>query len=106
MNARIISTVAAGMVVFAIGGGSAAADPVADFYKGKTMTMYIGLSAGGGYDAYARTIGRHMVRHIPGNPKLISKNITGAGGMRHANGIYNVFPQDGTIVGIVSRNLV
>ncbi len=106
MNKRLITTIAAGAAAFAIGGGGAAADPIADFYKGKTMTMYIGLSAGGGYDAYARTIGRHMVRHIPGNPKMIAKNLTGAGGMRQINGMYNVFPQDGTVIGIVSRNLV
>ena len=51
------------------------ADSVADFYKGKTITLYIGYSAGGGYDTYARTIGRVIGKHIPGNPKIIAKYI-------------------------------
>lgn len=106
MKTRIITTLAATAAVLATGIGPATADEIADFYKGRTMTMYVGLSAGGGYDAYARTIGQYMVRHIPGNPKIITKNLTGAGGMRQVNGMYNVFPQDGTVVGIVSRNLI
>jgi len=96
----------AGVAAAAIAMDPAAADEIADFYSGKTMTMYVGLSAGGGYDAYARTIGQYMVKHIPGNPAIITKNLTGAGGMRQVNGMYNVFPQDGTVVGIISRNLV
>ncbi len=106
MKYRIISTLAATAVTLATGIGLAAADEIADFYKGKTITMYVGLSAGGGYDAYARAIGRHMARFIPGNPRLITKNLTGAGGMRQANGIYNVFPQDGTVLGIINRNVI
>ncbi len=84
----------------------ARSDDVADFYRGKTLTMYVGLTAGGGYDAYARAIGRFMTSHMPGNPDIITKNLTGAGGMRQVNGMYNVFPQDGTVLGIISRNLV
>ncbi len=79
---------------------------VANFYRGKTLTFYIGYSAGGGYDAYARIIAQHMVRHIPGNPKAIGKNYTGAGGLRVLNALYNVFPQDGTNLAIVGRNVV
>jgi len=104
MKTATFATLAA--AALAVGAGPAAADEIADFYSGKTMTMYVGLSAGGGYDAYARTIARHMVRHIPGNPAIVTKNLTGAGGMRQVNGMYNVFPQDGTVVGIISRNLV
>jgi tripartite-type tricarboxylate transporter receptor subunit TctC len=102
------ATAAAAVVMVALSAGSTnvAAQDVASFYSGKTVTMYVGLSAGGGYDTYARTIGRHMVRHIPGNPRLVTKNLTGAGGMRQVNGMYNVFPQDGTVIGIISRNLV
>ena len=102
------TTLAATAMVTALTAGitTATAQDMASFYSGKTMTMYVGLSAGGGYDTYARTIGRHMVRHIPGNPRMVTKNLTGAGGMRQANGMYNVFPQDGTVIGIISRNLV
>ncbi|MDA1324249.1 MAG: hypothetical protein O3C34_05855 [Proteobacteria bacterium] len=94
------------MTALTAGAASAAAQDMASFYSGKTMTMYVGLSAGGGYDVYARTIAHHMVRHIPGNPRMVTKNLTGAGGMRQVNGMYNVFPQDGTVLGIISRNLV
>ncbi len=90
--------------------GVLAAQPVsadvASFYKGKVITIYIGVSAGGGYDAYARTIARHFVRHIPGNPRIVAKNYTGAGGMRMLNSLYNVFKQDGTNVAHILRNLV
>ncbi len=90
--------------------GAAAANPaaadMASFYKGKTMTIYIGVSAGGGYDAYARLLARHIVRHIPGNPRMIAKNYTGASGLRMVNALYNVFPQDGTSIAHIGRSLV
>ena len=85
---------------------SGAAADVASFYKGKTVTMYISFSAGGGYDAYARLIMRHMVRHIPGNPKSLAKQYTGAGGLRTLNALYNVFPQDGTVIGQIGRSAI
>ena len=68
--------------------------------------MYISFSAGGGYDAYARLIMRHMTRHIPGNPKSVSKQYTGAGGLRTLNALYNVFPQDGTVIGQIGRSAI
>ena len=55
-----------------------AADPVADFYRGKTITCYIGYGVGGGYDLFARIISRHMPRHIPGNPNILPVNMPGA----------------------------
>jgi len=92
------SVFAFGAVTLTVGQTPAAS---ADFYKSKRMTMYIGYSAGGGYDRYARSTARHMHRHIPGNPKIISKNLTGAGGLRMTNALYGRFKQDGTIVGII-----
>ena len=74
------------------------ADAVSDFYKGKRITMWIGYTAGGGYDRYARTLARHMGRHIPGNPKFVAKNKPGAGSMILANDMYSVMPQDGTAI--------
>ncbi|MEE8445135.1 MAG: hypothetical protein V3S44_07270 [Alphaproteobacteria bacterium] len=107
MKTKLITTVAAGaLVLTAALPAQASKHDVAAFYKGKTMTMYVGLSAGGGYDAYARTIAQFMANQIPGKPKIITKNLTGAGGMRQVNGMYNVFPQDGTVIGIMSRNLI
>ncbi|MCH7711195.1 MAG: hypothetical protein IH903_06105 [Proteobacteria bacterium] len=82
------------------------ADAVADFYKGKTITLYIGYSAGGGYDTYARTIGRVIGRHIPGNPKVVAKNKPGAGSLKLANELYNSLPKDGTVIGTFGRGMV
>jgi tripartite-type tricarboxylate transporter receptor subunit TctC len=82
-----------------------AQDAVADFYKGKTVTMVIGLSPGGGYDIYARFIGRFLVRHIPGQPSFVPRNMTGAGGLVAANHLYNVAPKDGSVLGAPQRGV-
>src|ERR1700680_608226 len=57
--------------------GSARAETVADFYRGKTIQIYVGYGAGGGYDAYARLIARHLGRHIPGQPSVVVQNMPG-----------------------------
>ena len=75
----------------------------ADFYKGKNVDLYIGYSAGGGYDVYARSLARHMGRFIPGNPTIVPKNMPGAGSLVLANWLYNVAPKDGTAFGIIGR---
>lgn len=77
-------------------GASASAEPVADFYTGKTIQLLIGFSPGGGYDLYGRMIARHMGRHIPGNPKLVPQNMPGAGSLKALNYLYGVAPKDGT----------
>jgi tripartite-type tricarboxylate transporter receptor subunit TctC len=102
---KTLATTATAIALVAGMTGSAAAD-VASFYKGKVITMYISFSAGGGYDAYARLIMRHMVRHIPGNPRGVAKQYTGAGGVRALNALYNVFPQNGTAIGQVGRSAI
>src|SRR6516225_2492946 len=81
------------------------ADPLADFYRGRNVTLIIGYSAGGGYDAYARVVARHLGRHIPGNPTVIAQNMPGAGSLRSANYLYNVAPKDGTVIGHFSRGM-
>lgn len=83
----------------------AAADPVADFYRGKTMTMLISSGAGGGYDALARMVSRHIGRHIPGNPTLVNKNMPGAGGIRAANYLYVRAPRDGSVIAATYRGI-
>ena len=80
-------------------------DPVADFYRGRTVTIIVGYSAGGGYDLYARAIARHMGEHIPGEPKIIVSNMPGAGSVAAANYIYGVAPKDGTVFGTFSRGI-
>ena len=88
--------------------GSAApakAETDAEFYKNRRMTFHVGFGVGGGYDAYARAMARHLGRHIPGNPSFIVKNKPGAGSLRLTNELYNVLPQDGSTLGMVSRGV-
>jgi tripartite-type tricarboxylate transporter receptor subunit TctC len=79
---------------------------VADFYRGKSVRIVVGFSAGGGYDAYSRVIGRHLHKHIPGNPTVIVDNMTGAGSIIAANHIYNAAPKDGTVIGNISGQII
>ncbi len=77
-----------------------------DFYKGKTIRFVVGLAPGGGYDLSARTIGRHMGKHIPGHPNIVVENMTGAGSLIVANYTYNSAKPDGLFVGIWNSGLV
>ena len=71
----------------------------ANFYEGKTIRLIVGFTAGGGYDAYTRTIGRHMGKHIPGNPVMIVENMPGAGSMISANYTFKAAKPDGLTIG-------
>ena len=77
--------------------------PVAEFYKGKSIDVYIGLSAGGVYDITARLLSRFMGKHIPGTPSLVPRNMTGAAGLRVANWLYSQGPKDGTAFATFAR---
>ena len=70
-----------------------------DFYKGKTIRIIVGFSAGGGFDTYARALGRHMGKHIPGEPAIVVENMTGAGSLIAANHLYKVAKPDGLTIG-------
>jgi tripartite-type tricarboxylate transporter receptor subunit TctC len=85
--------------------GLACAAGVEDFYKGRNVTLVIGYSVGGGYDAYARLLGRYFGKHIPGNPSIVPEQMTGAGSLRSANFIYSVAAKDGTVFGTFSRSM-
>ena len=76
-----------------------------DFYKGKTVTIYVGLSPGGGYDTNARTVGRHLGKHIPGNPAVVVRNMPGAGGLVMTNYIANAASMDGLNIGAPQRGV-
>src|SRR5262245_56610388 len=78
---------------------------VPDFYRGKTVTLIVGYSAGGGYDTYARVLARHIGKHIPGYPAVVVQNMPGAGSLRAANYLYNVVAKDGSIIGMFGRGL-
>ena len=72
---------------------------LSDFYTGKTMKIIVGSAAGGGYDAYARLVGRSMGKYMPGNPTIIIENMEGAGSLRAANFVFKAAPKDGTVIG-------
>jgi tripartite-type tricarboxylate transporter receptor subunit TctC len=84
----------------------AAADAIADFYRGKTITCFIGYGVGGGYDLFSRTISRHMTRHIPGNPTIVPINMPGASSMVLGNHLARRAPRDGTAFGAVNPALL
>jgi len=95
-------------VVFALGAAlslASCSDGAApdDFYRGKTIQVLIGSSAGGAYDVYARMLARHMGKHIPGNPRLVPSNMEGAGSLTLTNYLYNVAAKDGTVIGTINR---
>jgi tripartite-type tricarboxylate transporter receptor subunit TctC len=83
--------------------GAASADQ--DFYKGKNIRIIVGFAAGGGFDAYARAIARHLGRHIPGNPTIIVDNMAGAGSRIAANFLFKA-SADGLLVGNFIGSLV
>jgi tripartite-type tricarboxylate transporter receptor subunit TctC len=89
---NVLGAMAAGVTIAAY---PAAADPVADFYKGRTITVYVAVSSGA-YDLYARHLARHLPRHIPGEPTVIVQGMPGAGGAKAANYVYAVAPKDGS----------
>ena len=77
----------------------AAADEIADFYKGKTVSIVVGHQSGTGFDIYARVLQRHLGKYIPGNPTVIVQNMVGASGITAANWLANIAPKDGTVMG-------
>lgn len=99
------SAALAAVIGFGATAGSAIADEVKEFYEGKRLKIIVGSGAGGGYDVYARLVGRHMGNHIPGNPSIIVQNMTGAGGIIGANFVANAAPKDGTIIGGLQRSV-
>ena len=79
------------------------AQDVADFYRGKRITLVIGYGPGGGYDIYARMLGRFIGAHIPGNPLIVPQNMPGAGSRSATNWLYKVAPQDATVIACLSQ---
>src|SRR5260370_23831145 len=69
------------------------AQPVEEFYRNRIITILVGFTAGGGYDLYARLLGRHMGRHVPGNPAIVVQNMPGAGSLTATQFVYSVAPR-------------
>lgn len=107
MNKHRFLSLSASLVCLAGVGstGPAAADEVADFYKGKTITILLGTGPGRSYDLYARTIGDHLVNHIPGKPNYVIQYMRGAGGLKATNYLYNVAPRDGKMIATLFSTL-
>jgi tripartite-type tricarboxylate transporter receptor subunit TctC len=99
--AALVST-----MLIAAGSQPTLADAMAAFYSGKTVRIIVGFAPGGGYDLYARTLARHMGRHIPGNPTVVAQNMPGAGSLKAVNYLYSVAPKDGTVIATFARGIV
>ncbi len=80
-----------------------AQQPAEGFFRGKTVSVYIGFSAGGTYDYFGRLVARHLGKHIPGNPTVVAQAMPGAGSFTLANWMTRIAPKDGTAIGIVSQ---
>ena len=104
---RSVTTVAVAMLAafgpLQVAPTPASAQSPAEFFKGKSVEIIVGWSAGAGYDVYARFLARHLGRHIPGAPAVVVRNMEGAASLRAANYIYNLAPRDGTAIGMVGR---
>jgi len=100
--AKTATSIITAVVLLTSSLSQAAADPVADFYKGKVVTIIIGY-ASGGFDLYARMLGRFLGNHIPGHPTVIAQNKPGAGSRAAANWLYNIAPRDGTVIATLSQ---
>src|SRR6266581_6545151 len=81
------------------------AEPIADFYRGKTLRMIVGYGPGGGYDIHGRLVAEFLPRHLPGNPTIITQNMPGAGSFVAAKYMYDVAPKDGTVFGSLAQTL-
>src|SRR3954465_12487222 len=84
--------------------GPAKAQSVADFYRGKTVNVLIGVGVGGEYDLQARLVARHIGKDIPGHPRVVPQNMTGAGGIKMANYLFTQAAKDGTNIGMLGNN--
>ena len=100
----ILRLLTAGLLLLAAT-GRAGADPVADFYRGKTMRMLVGYGPGGGYDLYARLVAEFLPKHLPGEPQIVVENMPGAGSIVAAKYMAEVAPHDGTVLGSLTQTL-
>jgi tripartite-type tricarboxylate transporter receptor subunit TctC len=102
-----ISTAIAAATVAWLGAGSAKAEPVEQFYRGKMINIIIGTASNfGATSLYARALAEMLPEHLPGNPHIIVRNMPGAGGITAANYLYSIAPQDGTYWGFITRGFV
>lgn len=94
----------AALLCVAVARNAAAQD--SGFFSGKTITVVVGYSAGGGYDQYARMLARHLGRHIPGNPTIVVRNMPGAASLTAVRYLSTTAPKDGTVITVFDPGLV
>jgi tripartite-type tricarboxylate transporter receptor subunit TctC len=104
--ARSLSAILAPLAIAAAMASAPATVAADDFYKGKTLTIVVGFSPGGGYDTYARTVARYIGAHIPGNPTVIVQNMPGAGSLTSVRYLDATAPKDGTVVTSFNPGLI
>ncbi len=102
---RTRTVAAAALTLAALMPVTAQAQSPEQFYRGKTVNIYIGFAPGGSYVYYGRLLSRHMGKHLPGQPTVVAQSMPGAGSFKAANYVYNVAPKDGTGMGIVSQTM-
>jgi tripartite-type tricarboxylate transporter receptor subunit TctC len=105
MNTRYRFSVAACVGALAcVAASIVAAQPVEDFYRGKTLNMIVGYPTGNSNDLYIRTVARHIGKHIPGEPAVVVRNMPGGGSLIAANHVFNVAPRDGTVMALIAAS--
>ncbi|MGH6676924.1 MAG: Bug family tripartite tricarboxylate transporter substrate binding protein, partial [Xanthobacteraceae bacterium] len=97
--------VALALVLLLTAASVASADPIGDFYAGKTLRMLVGYGPGGGYDIYGRLVAEFLPKFLPGHPTIVTENMPGAGSFAAANYIANVAPRDGTVLASLAQTL-
>src|SRR5256885_8305381 len=97
---RVTAVFAAFLILL---GSAARAD---DFYRGKQVTIVVGFSSAGTYDATARLFARHLGKHLAGKPTIIARNMPGAGSMVAANSLFSSAPRDGITLGVIGGGVV
>ena len=101
---QAVSGLAAACLAAPLAGTARAQNAVADFYRGKQITLLVGYGPGGGYDITARLVARYLGKYIPGHPDIVVQNMPGAGSMRAANYTYVNAPKDGTTFALIARD--
>jgi tripartite-type tricarboxylate transporter receptor subunit TctC len=100
---RLLRALGAAAAIVTVIPAIAAAEPVEDFYKGRTVTIVVGSEAGGAYDLYARFFGQYASKYVPGHPNFIYQYMPGSGGVKIANYMYNAAPKDGSVIGMMEQ---
>ncbi|HZS64509.1 MAG TPA: tripartite tricarboxylate transporter substrate-binding protein [Xanthobacteraceae bacterium] len=102
---KLLCAAIGGCAALLAAAGVCRADPIADFYHGKTIRFVIGSNTGGSYDTYSRALAAYLGKHIPGAPAVVTENMPGASGTKSANYLGEVAPKDGTVIGLFNQSM-